>query len=645
MKNSAKVKYATLLLLVIFICLSCSSDNKEVGNFRQEAFEIADYGIFDLGVADINSDDRLDIFTVNHSGQQSLMLNNGPDGFTDVYTLWEMDQDRHFPGLSISPDEPPAELPGIYINWVGPDVFVRSRHTEKKEAVHGRIEVFTPIEILKKQNFDVNVKVTDQRTSPEVVHSVIEFSCQGDGYFSFRPYNHALPFQFHFDGDIAAENIHIGRRLITPDTRDFVFQLRDRHGMAWVDYNNDDRMDVFITRGGENGTMSQLPMPFWDELLLGTPTCMEDIGTVVGLSKNGCPGRQTAWIDYDGDNRLEIYVVCGRSDGSHANMLFRQTSDGHFQDVAARVGLDIPSNGSFVWLDVDLDNDMDLFWSDADGFFLYKNDAGKFSPIQLESQNRKSLQCKLTVADYDNDGDLDIFSAMPRGNVLFVNTKGVLSAVMPLSIGLPDKSATANWVDYDNDGFLDMHTAPDGGLYIQKQKGKFIFSSQLNTRKSKFFPYRPASARAAWFDVDNNGSRDLLLAIQWKTKKNIFAKWLAKAMGSDRRFGGLGYFWEVDFFDNQNVDNHWLQVQLEGPPGNRQAIGARVTLQTADTQQIQQVGISDGSHYSQGHYRLYFGLGRKTEPFSLQVDWPDGESTEIVRPLTDRLLTISYPPK
>ena len=632
-------KYRVYFLLVLFFCLSCSQSNPGNVNFEQQPFNVADYGLFDLGVADMNDDGRLDIFTTNHSGEQSVMLNRGSNGFEDVYVPWKMDQDHRFPGLAIAPQEPPMETPGIYINWVGPDVVVRAYRMGDGKPASGRIEVFTSVKIGTKQNF--NVEVVEKEVSPEVDHSVIEFSGQGDGYFTFRPYNHALPFQFYFDANVAAELIHVGKHHISPKEPDFSFLLRDRHGMVWADFNNDDQTDVFITRGGERGLMGELPMPFWDELFIGTSTVMEDVGIEVGLAKKGCPGRQAGLIDYNRDGLLDVYVVCGRNPGSYPNMLFQQNNDGHFEDVAAAVGLDIPSNGSFVWLDVDLDRDMDLFWSDNNGFFLYRNDAGKYSTIPLESFNRKGFGSKHTVSDFDNDGDLDIFSASGDGNVLFVNSGGDLSAVLPGSVGLPEKSATANWVDYDNDGRMDLHTIP-AGLYVQKGEGKFIETSLLSTPQKKFSPFDFMDARSAWFDIDNNGTRDLLLATQWRAKKAKWAKWWVKILELDKPFGGLNYFWKVARFNNQNVNNHWLQVQLKGPPSNRQAIGAMVTLQTADQQQVQQVGQADGSHFSQGHYRLYFGLGRQSEPLLLRVDWPDGKMTEVVRPPGDQLLTIDW---
>jgi hypothetical protein len=642
MKGFAKTIHGCAVLFALFIALSSAQANTEPGNFKHQSLKIDDYGLFDLGVADMNGDGLLDIFTTNHSAVQGMLLNKGPSGFENAYSQLKLDQDHAFPGLAIWPDEPPGKQPGIYINWVGPNVRVRAWHLKKGQSIRGRIDAYTPVKMLEKNNFDVNVNVDEENRSPQTAHSFIEFSGGQDGYFTFRPFNHALPFHFSFESGVEAENIYVGNQLISPESLDFTFLLRDRHGMAWADFNHDDRMDVFITRGGENGVMGKLPIPFWDELYIAKPTGMEDIGTPVGLLKEGCPGRQAAWMDYDGDNRLDLYIDCGRSNELHPNMLFKQTGDGHFENVAAKAELNLDASGSFVWLDIDRDHDMDLFWTDANGFFLYTNDNGVFSPVLLGIHRHEGIRGKPTVADFDNDGDLDIFSASMRGSTLLVNEDGLLTPISPTAVGLPARSADASWVDFDNDGVMDIHTVPDG-LFVQKQKGKFSFHSRIQAPEGRFYPFQMTDARVTWFDADNDGTRDLVLASQWKIKPGTFAKWLAKFSGPDPRIGGLDYFWKVDLYKNHNhPENHWLQVELEGPPGNRQAIGAIVTVTTTDTRQIQQVGISDGSRYSQGHYRLYYGLGGKSEIAALRVEWPDGGSTEVTNPAVDRLIKVKW---
>lgn len=77
-----------------------------------------------------------------------------------------------------------------------------------------------------------------------------------------------------------------------------------------------------------------------------------------------------------------------------------------------------------------------------------------------------------------------------------------------------------------------------------------------------------------------------------------------------------------------------------GLANNHQAIGAKVLLEASGSKILQQVGDAEGSHYSQGHYRLYFGLGPSEKPSSVKVIWADGSSRLITNPEADRLLTI-----
>ena len=80
-------------------------------------------------------------------------------------------------------------------------------------------------------------------------------------------------------------------------------------------------------------------------------------------------------------------------------------------------------------------------------------------------------------------------------------------------------------------------------------------------------------------------------------------------------------------------------MKLVGERRNRQAIGARVTVVTPDGQQAQEVGTTDGAFFSQGHYRLYFGLGPH-ERVDLEVRWPDGTEQTLRDIRADRLLVI-----
>jgi uncharacterized protein (DUF58 family) len=89
---------------------------------------------------------------------------------------------------------------------------------------------------------------------------------------------------------------------------------------------------------------------------------------------------------------------------------------------------------------------------------------------------------------------------------------------------------------------------------------------------------------------------------------------------------------------------HWLQVELDGDAGNRQGIGAVVEVRDGDWKRVQVVGASEGSFFSQGQYRLYFGLGPRTRVDGVRVRWPDGAEQEVRDVAVDRLVRIKREP-
>jgi len=134
--------------------------------------------------------------------------------------------------------------------------------------------------------------------------------------------------------------------------------------------------------------------------------------------------------------------------------------------------------------------------------------------------------------------------------------------------------------------------------------------------------------------VDNAGRRDAVLAV---LENFSLWNWLEKKLKTpaDR------FTWRLAALRNTPGPNSWLQLTLVGAPGNRQAIGARVTVRTTAGQQTQVVGQNDGAFFSQGHYRLYFGLGSSARVDSLQIVWPDGETQEVRDLEANRLHVIA----
>ena len=116
--------------------------------------------------------------------------------------------------------------------------------------------------------------------------------------------------------------------------------------------------------------------------------------------------------------------------------------------------------------------------------------------------------------------------------------------------------------------------------------------------------------------------------------------WWEKPFKSDRDI----FKWDIRTYLNTATENHWLQIKLIGSKGNRQAIGASVTVVTPDGQQTQMVGSNDGAFFSQGHYRLYFGLGSNKSVNSINIRWPDNQQQVLENVPGDALLVIERKP-
>ncbi|MEM8779613.1 MAG: CRTAC1 family protein [Cyanobacteria bacterium P01_G01_bin.49] len=606
------------------------------------------YFLFDLGVVDVNNDDLLDVFTVHHSEPQALLVNDGKGGFSSSLANLRLSQNPDFPGFEVMEQKSlgAEDPPGLYISRTNdalPEldeggVKLEVHRIGSDRTISGVIDLPYRVTVGRQELFDA--EITEDVSSSGLVRSTLNFSASDGGILEVYPSDAFLintPISFHLPDEFPLEDIHVGVEQIHPRDYSFDLVLRDRHGMVWADYDGDTQVDLFIARGGLKGRLPEITGIVNDELLLNRGDTFENQAGPLGITKEGCPGRQAASVDYNNDGLLDIYVACGRGGRglpasepgvTYPNQLYQQQASGEFLNVSQESGLDIPENGPFVWVDADNDGDMDLFWQNEQEFWLYVNRSGVFESRSVAPNLAKKIG-KLAISDYDSDGDIDIFAASMSGNILFVNEGGEYRSVDPTKLGLPSESLTASWVDYDNDSLIDLYAAPYG-LYRQSSDQGFEETGLLKVHPSKLL----AETRPTWFDVNNDGALDLISANRYHVHR--LAK-LLKLPGSSSRRN-----WTVALYQNSRVLNRWLEIKLIGTKGNRQAIGAKVIVETSDgRQQMQQVGQAEGSLYSQGHYRLYFGLGKNSHINSLKVFWPDGALQEIKDPGEDELLLIS----
>lgn len=97
-------------------------------------------------------------------------------------------------------------------------------------------------------------------------------------------------------------------------------------------------------------------------------------------------------------------------------------------------------------------------------------------------------------------------------------------------------------------------------------------------------------------------------------------------------------------FENQHVAGRRLAaVRLRGRPGNPTGVGARVTLRRSDGRTQMAEVQAGGGYLSQQSATLYFGLGESSDVASVDVRWPDGQSSRYVPEPNELVIEIEQP--
>jgi enediyne biosynthesis protein E4 len=129
-------------------------------------------------------------------------------------------------------------------------------------------------------------------------------------------------------------------------------------------------------------------------------------------------GAGCAFIDYDNDGWMDLFILCGRrlenTPPNASNRLYKNNRDGTFTDVTAKAGLSASGWAQGVCIgDYNNDSFEDIFISNYGQNILYRNNGdGTFTDVTakaglLHPKTRYSTGC--TFVDYNRDGLLDLF--------------------------------------------------------------------------------------------------------------------------------------------------------------------------------------------------------------------------------------------
>ena len=416
-------------------------------------------------------------------------------------------------------------------------------------------------------------------------------------------------------------------------------------GVAWIDYDNDGFLDIYVTGYGSN----QLYRNNGD----GT---FADVTARAGVS-GGSWSSSAAWLDYDRAGWLDLYVVryldydvknapyCGyKREGYRMycdpqqfdgvpDLLYHNNKDGAFTEVSRKAGIANPAGkGLGVAVgDINLDGWPDIFvTNDGVRNFLYRNKGdGTFADVTygaavgFDMNGTPMAGMGVDIGDYDGDGKPDVFmTAFSRQyNTLFRNLGAWRFEDVTLQTGLESGFLTlafgAKMLDFDSDGDLDLyatngHVTDNVELYdpqLSYRQKDLLYENlghgrfqDVSAQSGPAFQIRHVGRGAAIGDYDNDGDLDIVVA----------------------DCGGPPLL-----FRNEGGNRkHWIIIRARGRESNRFGVGAKVRVTRGGRTLLCELNPS-GSYLSTSDFRLHVGLGAEAIITKLEIEWPSGKKQTL----------------
>ncbi len=325
-----------------------------------------------------------------------------------------------------------------------------------------------------------------------------------------------------------------------------------------------------------------------------------EVGSTAGIGsftmeEGGWGG--VAASDFDDDGDIDLFLPNG--DGA-PDQLYRNLGDGHFEEIAAEVGVASLDHGRVaLWFDYDGDHRLDLFVGgdcreQADPCVMtmrqYRQTAeGTFEEVALDASIAEFIENTefgpfwhlggMAAGDINNDGYLDLAIPHWRGKeTLFLNNGDGTFTDISVSSGIGNVTGTYQqhvMHDFNDDGWLDIHTTNDGlenRLWINQADGTFVdMAPEAGTDDHRF------SMGTTLGDYDNDGDLDIYITDINRNKlfrNDSFGGILQfTKVAEEAQVVDVDFAWGCTFFDADNdglldlaVTNGWYWDRFRDDP-------------------------------------------------------------------------------
>tara|TARA_R110002073_G_scaffold65408_23_gene163448 strand:+ start:12121 stop:15222 length:3102 start_codon:yes stop_codon:yes gene_type:complete len=414
-------------------------------------------------------------------------------------------------------------------------------------------------------------------------------------------------------------------------------------GVAVGDLNQDGFPDLLLGNVGASVLLiNQGDGSFRNasHLIQENPTVWTSSFAIADLSGDHLP--ELVQVNYI-DDKTAFEIRCSK-DYSHcqpqrfrtaADRVLKGNSDGTFStwkslraiDNDPKLGLGVVvanfdkqyGNDFFVANDGDLNH----YWVSTSN---EDNTEDRFGMIELAGlrgcsigQGGGAQACMgIAAGDFNRDGILDMlitnFYHEPV-NLFIQNRLGFFSdqatqyALKALSMPVLGFGAQAR--DFDNDGWLDL-VMLNGHVYDATDQGiPFLMRSQLMKGSRSGFALTPPEVAGTYFQREQLGRALAVWDYNCDGRMDLVANHLDQP---------------VAVLQNNSNSLNWLQLELVGTRSERDAIGAVVTVVTADSQSWTAFRTAGDGYRVSNEPVLHFGVGHAESLQRVEVTWPSGQT-------------------